>query len=114
MPPEMELATPHNSAPDPTTQIFVQLGVLQEGMRNALGGIDEIKSTLTSHSDRIGAGETKVAILETRVNTLEAAQKESEEDAKPVKGRWPNWIAAAAAVITIGFFILDRFYLSSH
>jgi hypothetical protein len=107
MPPEDQHSTEY-------TALAVQLGILQEGQRNTLSGIDEIKQILTDHSGRLGGVETEVVVLKTRVDTLDAAQKEERQDSKPEKGRWANigaFIVAAAAVILT---VLDRFYLPTH
>lgn len=93
------------------TALAVQLGVIQEGQRNTLDGINDIKETLKDHGGRIGTVEARVDVLKTRVDGHDTVLKESREDAKPEKGRWTSigsFIVAAAAII---FLILDRFYL---
>lgn len=99
---------------DLNSAVLVQLGELKEGQRNTLDGVNRIEATLNSHADRIGATEAKVAVLETRVETIAKTQDESEQDAKPMKGRWANWISAAVATAAFVLFILDRLYATSH
>lgn len=107
---------PDTSSPptlDLNSAVLVQLGELKEGQRNTLDGVNRIEATLNSHADRIGATEAKVAVLETRVETIATNQRDSEEDAKPEKGRVWQIISAGAAATTIGFFILDRLYATA-
>lgn len=93
------------------TALAVQLGVIQEGQRNTLAGINDIKETLTNHGDRLGNVESKVAVVTTRVDAHDVALSESRADSRPQKGRWANIVSAAAGVAAIVLVILDRFYL---
>jgi hypothetical protein len=92
------------------TALAVQLGVIQEGQRNTLAGINDIKETLTNHGDRLGNVESRVAVVTTRVDAHDVALSESRADARPQKGRWANVVSAAAAAVSIAFFVLDRLY----
>jgi hypothetical protein len=110
-----DILTPNPSPPiDPQSAILVKLGVLEEGQRNTLAGIGEIKETLSNHSDRIGVVETKTAILETKVDNIASAQKETEENSRPLKGRWSNWVSAVAALGAFVLVLLNQLYLQTH
>lgn len=65
---------PDDQNQDAYTQVLVQLGVLQEGQRNTLAGIEEIKGTLSVHGNRIGTVESKVAVLESKVEKASPAK----------------------------------------
>jgi len=106
--------TPPNPSMDTNAAVLIKLGVLEEGQRNTLSGIDDIKKTLSSHGDRIGAVEVKQATLEARVDNIDSAQKEAEEDSKPAKGRLANWFSASAAVAALIIMVLNQLYLSGH
>lgn len=95
---------------DGYTALAVQIGVIQEGQRNTLAGIQDIKETLDKHGDRLGTVEQKVEVVITRVDAHEVALTESRQDSRPQKGRWANIVGAAAAGTSIVFFILDRLY----
>lgn len=92
------------------TAIAVQLGVLQEGQRNTLSGIEEIKVIVSSHGEDIGDLKSEVAVLQATV----AAHEEHLKSTRPQRGMVWNMISSLAGVAVVIFFILDRFYLSSH
>jgi uncharacterized protein (DUF3084 family) len=106
MPPEDP--TPANDY----TALAVQLGVIQEGQRNTLTGIDDIKNTLEKHGDRLGTVESAVAVVTTRVNAHDAILTENRVDAKPQRGRWAAIVSACGAAGTLVLFILDRLYVA--
>lgn len=89
------------------TAIAVQLGVLQEGQRNTLNGIEEIKSILSDHSEDIGSLKSKVAVLESNV----AAHEDQLKQSRPQKGMVWTIISSVTTAAVLIFFILDRFYL---
>lgn len=101
------MATEDSIPTNDYTALAVQLGVIQEGQRNTLQGIEEIKTTLNKHGDRLGNVESRVAVVVTRVDAHDVLL----QDAKPAKGRWANWTSAGAGIAAILIVILDRFYL---
>lgn len=106
--------TATETPPNDYTALAVQLGVIQEGQRNALDGINDIKETLTRHGDRLGSVESRLAAVTTRVESHEVALSESRQESRPQKGRWANIVSAGAAIAAFLLVILDRFYLPSH
>jgi hypothetical protein len=96
------------------TALAVQLGVIQEGQRNTLDGINDIKETLTKHGDRLGSVESRLAVVTTRVDSHDVALNETRQDSRPQKGRWANIASAGAAIAAFLLVVLDRFYLPSH
>lgn len=96
------------------TALAVQLGIIQEGQRNTLTGIGEIKDTLSVHGDRLGVVESAVAVVTTRVNAHDTILSENRQDTRPQKGRWANIASAGVAVAAFLLVVLDRFYLPSH
>lgn len=96
------------------TAIAVQLGVLQEGQRNTLSGIEEIKTIVSTHGEDIGDLKSEVAVLQQRVASHDDQLKQQQTEARPVRGLIWSIISSVSGLAVVVFFVLDRFYLSSH
>jgi hypothetical protein len=92
------------------TALAVQLGVIQEGQRHTLQGVNDIKDTLNRHGDRLGHVELAVGVVKERVDAHDTILTENRLDSKPLKGRWANYISALSGIVAIVIVILDRLY----
>lgn len=76
------------------TELAVQIGVLQEGNRNILSGIGEIKNTLLGHSEILTRHDIAIPLIDQRVTALEKA--------KPKRPAWYQVAAIIAGFLAAG------------
>jgi len=109
----------NDAAPTPLdyTHLAVQIGVLQEGNRNILEGVNDIKTTLANHGDRIGVVESHAAATDVRLTNVESAAASMQttvanmqEAAKPAKGWFWGAAATVTSILALGLVILNQLY----